>query len=244
MDNPVPHRNRKTGSYDPAAHQASNVAWAVSQEPVPYDRAVSAMEARAADIAAGQASELVWLLEHPPIYTSGTSAKPEDLLTPHRFPVHKTGRGGQLTYHGPGQRVIYVILDVKQRTGDVRAFVALLETWLIAVLEAFGVSGETRAERVGVWVQRPNLGAGREDKIAAIGIRVRRWVSFHGMSLNVAPDLEHFSGIVPCGIREYGTTSLADLRVQNANMENVDTALQTTFEEIIGGDVRHTSPPV
>ena len=244
MNTPIPRRDRKTGLYDPAAHQTSKVVWAVSQKPVPYEAAVSVMEARVARIAARQADEMVWLLEHPPIYTSGTSAKANDLLTPDRFPVYETGRGGEFTYHGPGQRVIYVMLDIKRRTNDVRSFVALLETWLIAVLASFGVSGRTREERVGVWVERPALGKGREDKIAAIGIRVRRWVSFHGMSLNVEPDLEHFSGIVPCGIRGYGTTSLADLGARDAGMNQVDDVLRTTFQDIIGGALYNDLPPV
>ena len=242
MTNVTSHFSRMNRKYDPVARQRSQVAWAISPDPVPYEIAVNAMEARAAEIAAGQASELVWLLEHPPIYTRGTSAKTEDLLMSNRFPVYKTSRGGQFTYHGPGQRIIYVMLDIKRLTGDVRAFVGLLEAWLIGVLLKFGVNGATRAERVGVWVPRPELGEEHEDKIAALGIRVRRWISWHGMSLNVDPDLEHFSGIVPCGIREHGTTSLADLGVQTADMAAVDAALKVTFQEITG-DTVHTSPP-
>jgi lipoyl(octanoyl) transferase len=197
------------------------------------------MTERAAAIAAGAAPELVWLLEHPPLYTAGTSSKPADLLTPDRFPVHETGRGGQYTYHGPGQRVVYAMLDVRRHAphpggsgGDVRAFVTLLERWLIGTLAAFNVRGETRPDRVGVWVQRPELGPGREDKIAAIGIRLSRWVSFHGMSLNVEPDLEHFSGIVPCGIEDHGVTSLVDLGVP-VSMADADVALKDSFERLI-----------
>lgn len=209
------------------------VQWLVSREPVDYLRAVSAMEARVDAIAKGRAGELVWLLEHPTIYTAGTSASQDDLLSPERFPVYRTGRGGQLTYHGPGQRVVYVMLDIKKRTGDVRTFVGLLEQWLIAALARFDVVGETRADRVGVWTRRPELGADREDKIAAIGIRVRRWVSFHGLSLNVMPDLEHFSGIVPCGVQDHGVTSLVDLGI-NTSMEAVDSVLAETFAECVG----------
>ncbi|MGI9421677.1 MAG: lipoyl(octanoyl) transferase LipB, partial [Hyphomicrobiaceae bacterium] len=200
---------------------------------VDYEAAVAAMEARVAAIAAGQASELIWLLQHPPLYTAGTSADPADLLQPDRFPVYRTGRGGQYTYHGPGQRVVYVMLDVKRRTGDVRAFVRQLERWIITTLATFGVAGDVRADRVGVWVPRPELGAGREDKIAAIGIRVRRWVSYHGISLNVCPDLDHFDGIVPCGIASHGVTSLAELGVE-ASMSEVDTALKQSFIATFG----------
>ena len=187
------------------------VDWFASERPVDYAEAVAGMHARAAAVAAGRACELVWLLEHPALYTAGTSTKPEDLLAPERFPVHRTGRGGQLTYHGPGQRVAYVMLDVGRRGGDVRAFVCALEGWIIDALAMLGVRGERRSGRVGVWVRRERAGAVREDKIAAVGLRLRRWVSLHGISLNVAPDLEHFSGIVPCGVREHGVTSLADL---------------------------------
>lgn len=243
MSNVNSHHSRKAPTYDPAAYKTMQVNWAISQYPVSYETAVSAMETRAAAIAAGEAEELIWLLEHPPIYTSGTSAKTQDLLTPDRFPIYQTGRGGQFTYHGPGQRVVYVMLNVKQRTGDLRAFVGLLEAWLISALSAFGVCGGTRAERVGVWVERPDLGDGREDKIAAIGIRVRRWISLHGMSLNVAPDLEHFSGIVPCGVHEHGVTSLADLGVRDANMAKVDAVLQTAFKDMIGGTIHMSTPP-
>ena len=197
------------------------------------------MEARAEAIAAGKAAECIWLLEHPPLYTAGTSAKAKDLLQPDRFPVHATGRGGQYTYHGPGQRVVYVMLDVKRHagrlssdgesTGDVRKFVSLLEGWLIDTLSEFGLRGETRPDRVGVWVRRPDKAEGREDKIAAIGIRLKRWISLHGMSLNVEPDLTHFDGIVPCGITQHGVTSLVDLGLP-VTMADADVALRKTFE--------------
>ena len=215
------------------------VEWAVSDAPIAYEQALAEMEARAGAIARGEASERVWLLEHPPLYTSGTSAKPGDLLDA-RFPVFETGRGGQFTYHGPGQRIAYVMLDLKRRRPDVRAFVAALEAWIIATLAAFNVRGERREDRVGVWTRRPDKSAGpggemAEDKIAAIGIRVRHWVTFHGISLNVEPDLGHFSGITPCGVREshYGVTSLADLGLPVA-MSDVDVALRRAFEEIFG----------
>jgi lipoyl(octanoyl) transferase len=213
---------------------ASAVEWRVSRAPVPYPEAIASMEARVAAIAAGQAPELVWLLEHPPLYTSGTSGKPGDLLDA-RFPMFATGRGGQLTYHGPGQRVAYVMLDLKQRRPDVRAYVAGLEEWVIRALAAFDVSGERREDRVGVWVQRPDKGSGFEDKIAAIGVRMRRWVSFHGVAINVAPDLEHFEAIVPCGVADprYGVTSLADLG-HPATMADVDVALRRSFEQVFG----------
>jgi lipoyl(octanoyl) transferase len=211
----------------------SVVGWRLSPHPVPYPEAVAFMEARAKAIADGEAGELVWLLEHPPLYTAGTSAKPADLVAPDRFPVFAAGRGGQYTYHGPGQRVAYVMLDVRRRGGDVRAFVHNLEAWLIDTLAAFGIAGETRRDRVGVWVRRPERGPGVEDKIAAVGLRLRRWVSFHGISLNVAPDLEHFSGIVPCGVRAHGVTSLAELGIA-ATMEEVDAALRAAFEQRFG----------
>ena len=209
------------------------VEWRISDAPVPYETAVAEMEARAVAIAEGAASELVWLLEHPALYTAGTSAEEKDLLAPDRFPVFKTGRGGQYTYHGPGQRVAYVMLDLKRRTPDVRAYVHDLERWLIATLARFNVTGEVRGDRVGVWVRRPEKGAGREDKIAAIGVRIRRWVTFHGISINVDPDLDHFSGIVPCGISQYGVTSLADLGI-TATMADVDLALRASFDEVFG----------
>ena len=201
---------------------------------VAYEAALATMEARAAAIAEGTAAELVWLLEHPPLYTSGTSAQPQELLDA-RFPVYVAGRGGQFTYHGPGQRVGYVMLDLKRRVPDVRRFVANIEEWIIRTLGAFGVHGERREDRVGVWVARPDKGEGAEDKIAAIGIRVQRWVTLHGFSLNVAPDLSHFSGIVPCGVSEhkFGVTSLADLG-RPASMQGVDLALRAAFEPLFG----------
>jgi lipoyl(octanoyl) transferase len=218
-----------------AAHlpDAPEVEWLVTDVPVPYATALAVMERRVDRIIAGKARELVWLLEHPPLYTAGTSARPEELLQPTRFPVHSVGRGGRYTYHGPGQRIAYVMLDARRRAGDVRAFVSALEAWVISALRAFNVEGGTRPDRVGVWVQRPERGAGAEDKIAAIGIRLRRWVSFHGVSVNVEPDLEHFHGIIPCGVQGYGVTSLADLgRV--VSMEEVDMALATAFQEQLG----------
>jgi lipoyl(octanoyl) transferase len=192
------------------------------------------MEARVAGITARQASELVWLLEHPPLYTSGTSGKSSDLLDP-RFPMFETGRGGQLTYHGPGQRVAYAMLDLKRRRPDVRAYVASLEEWIIRTLAAFNVRGERREDRVGVWVNRPDKGPGHEDKIAAIGVRLRRWVSFHGIAINVEPELKHFSAIIPCGVADvrYGVTSLVDLGLP-VTMEDVDVALRQAFEEVFG----------
>jgi len=201
---------------------------------VAYPDALAAMDARVAAIAAGAAAEFVWLIEHPPLYTAGTSAKLEDLRD-HRFPVFTAGRGGQLTYHGPGQRVAYVMLDLKRRGADVRRFVANLEEWLIRTLAVFEVAGERREDRVGVWVRRPDQGEGREDKIAAIGIRVRRWVSLHGVSLNVDPDLSHFAGIVPCGVAEprFGVTSLRDLG-RAATLPQVDAALRDAFETVFG----------
>jgi len=212
---------------------AGPVGWRVSDAAVDYAAALAWMEARAEAIARGAAPECVWLLEHPPLYTAGTSARPEDLVAPDRFPVHATGRGGQYTYHGPGQRVAYVILDLDRRSRDLRAYVASLEAWLIETLAAFNVRAERREDRVGVWVRRPEKGPGVEDKIAAIGIRVRRWVSFHGISLNVEPDLAHFDGIVPCGVREHGVTSLVDLGLP-VSMAEVDMQLRAAFEAIFG----------
>ncbi|MCL4767787.1 MAG: lipoyl(octanoyl) transferase LipB [Hyphomicrobiaceae bacterium] len=217
--------------------------WAISGPgPVDYADALAVMEERVAAIANGSAPELVWLLEHPPLYTAGTSTRWEDLVDPGRFPVYRTGRGGQLTYHGPGQRVVYTMLDVRRRTGDIRAFVRQLESWAIATIGQFGVRGETRAERVGVWVRRPERGEGVEDKIAAIGIRIRRWISFHGLSLNVSPDLGHFTGIVPCGVRQHGVTSLADLG-RGVAMSEVDAALAAVFEQRMGA-IRRVAAPV
>jgi lipoyl(octanoyl) transferase len=212
------------------------VEWRISDAAIPYPEAVEAMEARVAEIAAGHAPELVWLLEHPSLYTSGTSGKAADLLDP-GFPVFASGRGGQLTYHGPGQRVAYVMLDLKRRRPDVRAYVASLEQWVIRTLAAFNVRGERREDRVGVWVARPDKGTGFEDKIAAIGVRLRRWVSFHGISINVEPDLSHFAAIVPCGVTDprYGVTSLADLG-HTATSTDVDIALRQAFEEVFGAE--------
>jgi lipoyl(octanoyl) transferase len=203
--------------------------WVVRPALLPYPEAVGFMEARADSIAAGQAPELVWLVEHPPIYTAGTSAQEADLLQA-RFPVFKTGRGGQFTYHGPGQRVVYLMLNLKRRKPDVRAFVRDVEEWLIHALAALGVKGERRTDRVGIWIDR---GHGHEDKIAAIGIRIRHWVTFHGVAINVAPDLSHFSGIVPCGVRGHGVTSLADLG-NHATMADLDAVLKTAFGDVFG----------
>ena len=205
----------------------NTIEWRVSADTVDYSHAVAEMERRVSAIRAGQAREQVWLLEHPALYTAGTSAKSEDLIDADRLPVHITGRGGQYTYHGPGQRVAYVMLDLKARGGDLRAYVTRLENWLIAVLDQFGVRGERREGRIGVWV----VDGASEAKIAAIGVRVRRWVTYHGVSLNVAPDLDHYRGIVSCGIREHGVTSLADLGIE-ATMEEVDRSLRETFETL------------
>ena len=210
------------------------VEWRVSDSPVLYEGAVAAIERRAAEIAAGQARELVWLLEHPPLYTAGTSANPNDMIEA-RFPLYETGRGGQMTYHGPGQRVAYVMLDLKRRAPDVRRFVATLEEWIICTLAAFNVRGERREDRIGVWVRRPEKGDGREDKIAAIGIRVKQWVTLHGIALNIDPDLSHFSGIVPCGVSDqrYAVTSLSDLGL-SVSMAEVDMILRREFEPLFG----------
>ena len=217
------------------------VAWMVTRQPVPYEAACALMIERVNGIVAGTASELVWLLEHPPLYTAGTSAKAEDLLAPSRFPVHRTGRGGQFTYHGPGQRVAYVMLDVKRRFGDVRAYVAALEDWIIDALAALDVAGERRQSRVGVWVRRREHAEDAHDKIAAIGVRLSRWVSSHGISLNVAPDLEHFAGIIPCGVRDGGVTSLADLGLP-ADFKKVDLALRAAFERRFDTTVDEAAP--
>ena len=226
------------------------VEWAVSEGYVAYEAAVAAMEDRAAAIAAGEAGELIWLLEHPPLYTAGVSSKDGDLLDAARFPVHRSGRGGQFTYHGPGQRVAYVMLDLNQRGKDVRTFVRGLEQWIIGALAEFGVPADVREGRVGVWVVPDNRsaasgmtssGAVREAKIAAIGVKVRKWVSFHGISLNVEPDLDHFSGIVPCGIAEHGVTSLVDLGVP-ATMDEADAALKTGFRRVFGETVEAAAP--
>ena len=212
--------------------------WIITPGLTDYDEAVARMEARANAIAAGEAKELIWLVEHPPLYTAGTSAKPEDLTDPDRFPVYDTRRGGQYTYHGPGQRVAYVMLDLNKRGRDVRKFVQQLETWVIATLDQFNLKGEIREGRVGVWVARPDKpalpdGTPREDKIAAIGIRLRKWVSFHGISINVEPDLDHFGGIVPCGISGHGVTSLVDLGLP-VTMEDLDVALAHQFDLVFG----------
>jgi lipoyl(octanoyl) transferase len=208
--------------------------WRVTDGQVPYDEALARMEARAGAIARGEARELVWLIEHPPLYTAGTSAQADDLVEA-RFPVHETGRGGQFTYHGPGQRVVYLMLDLKHRAPDVRRYVATLEEWLIRTLATFNVRGERREDRIGVWVRRPDKGPGHEDKIAAIGIRLKRWVSLHGIALNVDPDLSHFSGIVPCGVADarYGVTSLVDLG-RTVIMAEVDMVLRREFEALFG----------
>lgn len=219
------------------------IGWAISPGLVEYEAAVAAMEARAAKIAAGEAGELVWLLEHPPLYTAGVSAKEHDLLAPDRFPVFRTGRGGQFTYHGPGQRVAYVMLDLRERGRDVTKFVKDLETWIIGALADFNVKGEIREGRVGVWVERKGPGWAREDKIAAIGVRLRKWVSFHGIAFNVEPDLEHFSGITPCGISapQFGVTSLVDLGLP-VTMTDADAALRASFERIFGAT--EPTPPL
>jgi lipoyl(octanoyl) transferase len=216
------------------AARGTPAAWRVETSPVIYDDALALMEARAAAIASGDDDELVWLIEHPALYTAGTSAHAEHLIEP-RFPVFAAGRGGQFTYHGPGQRVAYVMLDLKRRGSDVRRFVADLEEWLIRTMASFDIRGERREKRIGVWVRRPDKGEGCEDKIAAIGIRVKRWVSLHGISLNVDPDLGHFAGIVPCGIDEprFGVTSFADLG-HVASMPEVDMALRDAFEQVFG----------
>lgn len=219
----VPHLTRES---------PGTVTWQTAAGLQAYDAAVSSMEARVEAIRHGAANELVWLVEHPPLYTAGTSAKPDDLLDVDRFPVYETGRGGQYTYHGPGQRVAYAMIDLRERGQDLRAYVRGLEAWVIDTLATFGVSGERRDGRVGIWVAHDD---GREDKIAAIGVRVRHWVTYHGISINVSPDLEHFSGIVPCGIGEehLGVTSLADLGI-DASMEDVDEALKASFTGIFG----------
>jgi len=209
------------------------VEWAIADRRVAYPEAVAAMEARVAAIHVGEAPERVWLVEHPPLYTAGTSATPGDLLDPDRFPVFTTGRGGQYTYHGPGQRVAYVMLDLNRRQRDVRLFVTTLEDWIVATLAAFDVKAGRRKNCVGIWVPRPDKGVGREDKIAAIGIRIRRWVTFHGMALNVDPVLEHFSGIVPCSVKSQGVTSLADLGII-ASIAEVDAVLRREFEALFG----------
>ncbi len=214
--------------------QKQPIRWRISPGLTDYTDAVAFMEQEVASIRAQDTDELVWLVEHPPIYTAGTSARPQDLLDPGRFPVHQTGRGGQYTYHGPGQRVAYAMLDLKRRGSDIRKFVCDLERWIIETLGHFNITGERREGRVGIWVRRPDNSG--EDKIAAVGIRVRHWVSFHGISLNLAPDLSHFDGIVPCGIAEHGVTSLAQLGIV-ASMGELDTALRANFEQVFGPTV-------
>jgi lipoyl(octanoyl) transferase len=219
----------------PPASGSTPVEWRVAASPIGYAEAVEFMEQRTAAIAARTAPELVWLVEHPPLFTAGSSARGEDLAGTGRFPVHATGRGGRLTYHGPGQRVGYAMLDLKRRGADVRRYVLALEAWIIGTLNRLDVKGERRADRIGVWVKRPDKGEGYEDKIAALGIRVKRWVTLHGISLNVAPDLTHYAGILPCGVSEqkWGVTSLKDLGIE-ASMNDVDAALRASFEEIFG----------
>ncbi len=214
--------------------------WWVEGGLTAYDTALAGMEARVAEITGGRGPELVWLVEHPPLYTAGTSAGDAELLDA-RFPVYQAGRGGQMTYHGPGQRVVYLMLDLKRRRPDVRAFVATLEEWIIRALAHFNVQGERRDDRVGVWVRRPDKGDGYEDKIAAIGIRLKSWVSLHGIAINVEPDLSHFSGIVPCGVREqkYGVTSLVDLGLP-VTMDDLDVALKAEFDGLFGAQAEQT----
>ncbi|WP_321390023.1 lipoyl(octanoyl) transferase LipB [Emcibacter sp.] len=218
---------------------STDIEWEITDRLVPYEEALARMEQRVHDIHAGTAKELVWLLQHPPLYTAGTSADVNDLIDPERFPVYDARRGGQYTYHGPGQRVAYVMLDLRRRGRDLRKFVTNLEQWVIDTLAEFNVTGERREGRVGVWVSRDVSGSilPREDKIAAIGVRVRNWVTFHGISINVEPDLEHFSGIVPCGISEHGVTSLVDLGLP-VTMDDVDAALRRTWDEIFGSNER------
>jgi lipoyl(octanoyl) transferase len=225
-----------------APERDQTVGWAVSPGLTDYAFAVAFMEARAGEIAEGKASQLVWLLEHPPLYTAGVSAKPDDLLAPDRFPVFQTGRGGQFTYHGPGQRVVYLMLDLRTRGRDVTRFVADLERWIIAALARFNVTGQVRDGRVGVWVERKGPSWSREDKIAAIGVRLRKWISFHGIAFNVEPDLEHFSGITPCGISgpQFGVTSLVDLGLP-VTMSDADAALRAAFHDVFGATI--DAPP-
>jgi len=233
MNQPVNTRDHVTIGLLPSGPSAS-IEWRVSDGLVAYDHALAVMAARSAAIARGEAPELVWLLEHPALYTAGTSAQPAELIKA-RFPVHSVGRGGRFTYHGPGQRVGYVMLDLKRRAPDIRRFVATLEEWIIRALARFNVRGERRNERVGVWVRRPDKGQGFEDKVAAIGVRVQRWVTLHGFALNVAPDLSHFAGIVSCGVSDArcGVTSLVELGC-GASLSEVDTALRTEFTPLFG----------
>lgn len=233
----MPERSLIVVSFLPAPGSAP-VEWRLEPGLTRYEDALAFMEARADAVRKGEAPETVWLVEHPPLYTAGTSARSEDLVEPDRFPVFSAGRGGEYTYHGPGQRVAYVMLDLKRRREDVRAFVAALEEWIIRTLDRFNVRGERREDRVGVWVVRPDRpampdGSPAEDKIAAIGIRLRRWVSFHGIAINVEPDLRHFSGIVPCGVQDHGVTSLVDLGLP-VTMADLDLALKAAFQEVFG----------
>lgn len=209
--------------------QGERPACRFSNTPIDYEQALAFMAQRVADIRAGKATELLWFLEHPPLYTAGTSAKETDLLMPKQLPVYKAGRGGEYTYHGPGQRVVYLMLDLKKRGADIKCFVRNIENWMIATLKTFNIDAHITPGRIGVWVERPELGYGREDKIGAIGIRVRKWVTFHGLALNVAPNLTHFAGIVPCGISDQGVTSLVDLG-HTASLQDIDNALLSTFD--------------
>ncbi len=223
---------------------ATEIEWRIEGGLVAYPDAVALMEQRVADIRAGRAPEMVWLLEHPPLYTAGTSAQDTDLLDPARFPVYRSGRGGQYTYHGPGQRVVYVMLDLRRRGCNVRAFVCNLEAWIIAALDRFNLCGERRPGRIGIWIDRGRLGGppGREDKIAAIGVRLRHWISYHGIAINVEPDLSHFEGIVPCGVAEHGVTSLVDLGLP-VTLADLDVALQAAFAEVFGVPPANTNGP-
>jgi len=242
----MPERSQLARSFLPAPGSAP-VEWRIEPGLTDYATALSFMEERAEAIRSGTAGEMVWLVEHPPLYTAGTSARPADLIEPDRFPVHAAGRGGEYTYHGPGQRVAYVMLDLKRRREDVRAFVAALEEWIIQTLAAFSVRGERREDRVGVWVVRPDRppmpdGAPAEDKIAAIGIRLRKWVSLHGIAINVEPNLTHFGGIVPCGVADHGVTSLVDLGLP-VTMVHLDLALKAAFETVFGPTGSFAQPP-
>ncbi|WP_407966135.1 lipoyl(octanoyl) transferase LipB [Bartonella sp. C271] len=224
--------------YFKATHHTSPVEWKISDSLVEYPEALRYMQERVENIFAKTAHEQVWLLEHPPLYTAGTSAQQKDLLAPHSLPVYEAGRGGEFTYHGPGQRIAYIMLDLKRRRQDIRAFISALEQWIIETLAQFNIKGERREDRVGVWVIRPDRpptinGTPAEDKIAAIGIRMRRWISFHGICINIDPDLSHYTGIVPCGIANYGVTSLLDLGLP-VTMHDVDIAMKQTFEQIFG----------
>ncbi len=224
----------KSMAADGAGRARPSMEWGIEEQAIAYPEAVARMEARVEAIRAGTAPELVWLIEHPPLYTAGTSADPKELIDPHRFPVFKSGRGGRYTYHGPGQRVAYVLLDLKARNPDIRCYVHALEEWLMLALTRFGVVAERRPDRIGLWVVRRDLNQPlREDKIAAVGVRVRRWVSFHGVALNIEPNLEHFSGIIPCGVAQHGVTSLVDLGIP-ASMAEVDAALIASFEAVFG----------